>query len=109
MISVLRRDLAAQICAHLEDNDEPCRFWAAWTATLFRLPNALEALYPYSLKADLPHWWEGLDKVVDLAAPAIDECLQAAPPEERERIPILLGIASPDPPCNRTKVPSARQ
>ena len=49
-------------------------------------------------KVDLPHWWEGLDKVVDLAAPAIDECLQAALPEEPERIPILLGVASPDRP-----------
>jgi len=49
-------------------------------------------------KVDLPHWWEDLGKVVDLAAPAIDECLYAALPEEPERIPILLGVASPDRP-----------
>jgi len=49
-------------------------------------------------KVDLPHWWEGLDKVVDLAAPAIDECLQAALPEEAQNIPLLVGVAAPDRP-----------
>jgi len=49
-------------------------------------------------KVDLPHWWEGLDKVVDLAAPAIDECLLAALPEDAERIPLLVGVAAPDRP-----------
>ena len=65
-----RRDLAAQICAHLEDNDEPCRFRAAWTATLFRLPNALEALYPYSLKADSPFRLHALKLGLRCAQPA---------------------------------------
>jgi 3-oxoacyl-[acyl-carrier-protein] synthase I len=43
-------------------------------------------------KVDLPHWWEGVGKLADLLAPAIDECLQEAgvPPTE---VPILLGVA----------------
>jgi 3-oxoacyl-[acyl-carrier-protein] synthase I len=43
-------------------------------------------------KVDLPQWWEGVGKLADLLAPAIDECLQAVdfPPAE---IPILLGVA----------------
>lgn len=43
-------------------------------------------------KVDLPQWWEGVGKLADLLAPAIDECLQVAevPPTE---IPILLGVA----------------
>lgn len=43
-------------------------------------------------KVDLPQWWEGVGKLADLLAPAIDECLQAAdvPPTD---IPILLGVA----------------
>lgn len=49
-------------------------------------------------KVDLPHWWEGLGKVVDLAAPPIDECLYAAQFEKPENIPILLGVAAPDRP-----------
>jgi 3-oxoacyl-[acyl-carrier-protein] synthase-1 len=46
----------------------------------------------------LPQWWEGTGKLADLAAPAIDECLAALPPEEVAETPILLGIAAPDRP-----------
>ncbi|WP_280152283.1 hypothetical protein [Piscinibacter sp. XHJ-5] len=45
-------------------------------------------------KISLPQWWEGLDKLADLAAPAIHECLVAAQPEPPQRIPLLLGIAA---------------
>lgn len=46
----------------------------------------------------LPQWWEGTGKLADLAAPAIDECLAALPPEQAARTPILLGIAAPERP-----------
>jgi 3-oxoacyl-[acyl-carrier-protein] synthase I len=49
-------------------------------------------------KVDLPHWWEGLEKLADLAAPAILECLATAGARQDE-IPILLGVAGPDRPC----------
>ena len=48
-------------------------------------------------KVSLPHWWEGLGKLADLVAPAIHECLTAAP-GSAEEIPILLGVAAPDRP-----------
>jgi 3-oxoacyl-[acyl-carrier-protein] synthase-1 len=50
-------------------------------------------------KVDLPHWWEGVGKLADLAAPAIHECVLDAggiPPRD---IPILLGVAAPDRLC----------
>ena len=49
-------------------------------------------------KVDLPQWWEGLGKLADLVAPAIQECLNAAKPTDSEEIPILLGVASKDRP-----------
>ena len=48
-------------------------------------------------KVFLPHWWEGLGKLADLVAPAVRECLSAAPNPDEE-IPILLGVAAPDRP-----------
>lgn len=48
-------------------------------------------------KVFLPHWWEGLEKLADLVAPAIQECLNAAPNLDKE-IPILLGVAASDRP-----------
>lgn len=53
--------------------------------------------YITAAKVFLPHWWEGLGKLADLVAPAIHECLSAAP-NPREEIPILLGVAAPDRP-----------
>jgi 3-oxoacyl-[acyl-carrier-protein] synthase-1 len=44
-------------------------------------------------KVDLPHWWVGRGKLVELVAPAINECLEAAKPTPRAQIPILLGIS----------------
>jgi len=49
-------------------------------------------------KVDLPQWWEGLGKLADLVAPAIQECLNAAKPTDSAEIPILLGVAAKDRP-----------
>ncbi|QSN64239.1 hypothetical protein [Caballeronia sp. M1242] len=47
-------------------------------------------------KVPLPQWWEGLGKLADLIAPAIDECLKAASPVCSSDIPLLIGVASPE-------------
>lgn len=44
-------------------------------------------------KVRLPQWWEGLGKLADLVAPAIQECLDAAAPAQPEDIPLLLAVA----------------
>lgn len=49
-------------------------------------------------KVDLPHWWIGLGKIVDLVSPAINECLSAALPVTLNEIPILLCNPSPNRP-----------
>jgi 3-oxoacyl-[acyl-carrier-protein] synthase I len=49
-------------------------------------------------KVDLPQWWEGLGKLADLVAPAIDECLQTVDPASRAAVPVLIGVAAPDRP-----------
>lgn len=49
-------------------------------------------------KVDLPHWWPGLGKVVELVAPPIGECLRAALPVESGDIPIFLVLPRPDRP-----------
>lgn len=49
-------------------------------------------------KVPLPHWWVGLGKLAELAAPAIQECLIAAEPVSPELIPVLLGVAPPERP-----------
>jgi len=49
-------------------------------------------------KVPLPHWWIGLGKLAELAAPAIQECLAAAKPIPAAEVPVLLGIAAPDRP-----------
>ncbi|MCL1029177.1 hypothetical protein [Serratia silvae] len=46
-------------------------------------------------KVNLPQWWNSLYKFVNLAAPAIWECLQAIPVEWHHHIPIFLGISLP--------------
>jgi 3-oxoacyl-[acyl-carrier-protein] synthase-1 len=50
-------------------------------------------------KVPLPHWWVGVGKLAELAAPAIHECLTAAQPVRPSQIPVLLGVAPPDRPC----------
>jgi 3-oxoacyl-[acyl-carrier-protein] synthase-1 len=45
-------------------------------------------------KVALPQWWEGVGKLAELVAPAIDECLDAIAPTPRESVPILLGVAA---------------
>lgn len=50
--------------------------------------------YLSAAKVALPQWWEGLGKLAELVAPAIQECLVAAEPVPRKRIPILLGVAA---------------
>jgi 3-oxoacyl-[acyl-carrier-protein] synthase-1 len=49
-------------------------------------------------KVPLPHWWVGVGKLAELAAPAILECLRAAKAIAPERIPVLLGVSSPNGP-----------
>lgn len=44
-------------------------------------------------KVHLPHWWIGLGKLAELAAPAIIECIDAAVSTSPEEIPLLLGVA----------------
>jgi 3-oxoacyl-[acyl-carrier-protein] synthase I len=46
-------------------------------------------------KVNLPHWSVSLEKLADLAAPAIWECFQAAEPFSPRDIPLLLGVSSP--------------
>jgi 3-oxoacyl-[acyl-carrier-protein] synthase-1 len=46
----------------------------------------------------LQHWWVGIGKLAELAAPAILECFEAARPIRPEEIPVLLGVASSDRP-----------
>jgi len=49
-------------------------------------------------RVSLPHWWVGLGKLAEMAAPAIQECLTAAGPVSSQRIPLLLGVSAPDRP-----------
>ena len=51
--------------------------------------------YLKAAKVHLPQWWEGLGKLVDLVAPAIAECMNAARSMSPREIPILLGVAAP--------------
>lgn len=44
-------------------------------------------------KVDLPQWSENLEKLADLVAPAISECLAMVSTKQDLDIPILLGIA----------------
>jgi uncharacterized protein (TIGR02270 family) len=39
-----RRDLIAALQEHVADDDESCRFWAAWSSTLLRAPQGLASL-----------------------------------------------------------------
>lgn len=45
-------------------------------------------------KVNLPHWWEGTGKLVELVAPAIAECLAAAR-EPDGCIPLLVALPAP--------------
>jgi 3-oxoacyl-[acyl-carrier-protein] synthase-1 len=54
--------------------------------------------YISAAKVPLPHWWEGLGKLAELAAPAIHECLVAAAPVPASQIALFLGIAGADRP-----------
>lgn len=44
-------------------------------------------------RVSLPHWSNGVDKLADLVAPAIHECLQQAGDTPPEAIPLLIGVA----------------
>ena len=50
-------------------------------------------------KVALPQWWEGVGKLADLVAPAIEECLREAGPTPARDIPVLIGVAPPDRPA----------
>lgn len=49
-------------------------------------------------KVPLPQWSEGVGKLADLLAPAIDECLQLVPADYRATTPLLIGVAAHDRP-----------
>lgn len=55
-------------------------------------------------KVALPQWWEGLEKLADLVAPAIHECLIAAGPTPADQIPVLLGVAATDRPMRNDQL-----
>src|SRR5262249_29249438 len=57
-------------------------------------------------KVALPHWWAGLGKLAELAAPAIHECVIAAEPVPPREIPVLLGVAPPDRPIRFSELES---
>jgi 3-oxoacyl-[acyl-carrier-protein] synthase-1 len=58
-------------------------------------------------KVSLPQWWEGLGKLADLLAPAIDECLQLVSAESRATIPLLIGVAAHDRPGRTPRLDEA--
>jgi 3-oxoacyl-[acyl-carrier-protein] synthase-1 len=47
-------------------------------------------------RVPLIRWWVGPSKLVEVIAPALAECLQAAAPHRPDDIPVLLGVPSPD-------------
>ena len=47
-------------------------------------------------KVNLPQWSVGVDKLADLVAPAIDECMQAVGEVAISQVPVLIGIAHRD-------------
>jgi 3-oxoacyl-[acyl-carrier-protein] synthase-1 len=48
-------------------------------------------------RVPLWQWWEGVPKLIDLLAPAVQECLSAAPVKSLE-IPLFVGLPSRDRP-----------
>jgi 3-oxoacyl-[acyl-carrier-protein] synthase-1 len=66
--------------------------------TRTNLWDARSGEYVAAGKVPLPQWWVGLGKLAELAAPAIQECLQAAQPVPPAQIPVLLGVSGPDRP-----------
>jgi 3-oxoacyl-[acyl-carrier-protein] synthase I len=49
-------------------------------------------------RVNLPQWWESTEKLAELVAPAIHECLCQVDPADVRDVPILLGVAGPDRP-----------
>jgi 3-oxoacyl-[acyl-carrier-protein] synthase I len=49
-------------------------------------------------KVALPQWWEGVGKLAELLAPAVDESLRGVDVPARANIPILVGVAAHDRP-----------
>jgi 3-oxoacyl-[acyl-carrier-protein] synthase I len=47
-------------------------------------------------KVALPQWWEGVGKLAELLAPAVDESLLGVDKRARADIPILIGVAAHD-------------
>lgn len=46
----------------------------------------------FGAKVNLPQWWDGYQKLVDLVSPAIGECLSNIPKELHANIPLLIGL-----------------
>lgn len=47
-------------------------------------------------KVELPQWWDSVDRLVDLVAPAIIEALNFIDKKERKHVPLLIGTALPE-------------
>lgn len=47
-------------------------------------------------KVALPQWWDSVDKLVDLVAPAISEALGFVDENKRKDIPLIIGVALPE-------------
>lgn len=47
-------------------------------------------------KVALPQWWDSVDKLVDLVAPAIFEALSVINKNERKHVPLLIGCMLPE-------------
>lgn len=54
--------------------------------------------YIAGARVPLPQWWESVDKLADLLAPAVLACWQAAAPLQPEDIPVFIGLAGGDRP-----------
>jgi 3-oxoacyl-[acyl-carrier-protein] synthase-1 len=59
--------------------------------------DAESASYIQAARAPLKQWWEGAGKLIELLAPAVQECLTAAGTSP-DKVPLLIGTPSPDRP-----------
>lgn len=95
-----RRDLLNHVREHVNDEDEACRFWAAWTLTLHRDRAGLLALMPW-IRPDHPSGERALQ--VALRAMTLDEGRQfvrtTTGQPDGARLAIMAAGALGDPAC----------
>jgi uncharacterized protein (TIGR02270 family) len=80
-----RRDLANHLQAHLEDTNDKCRFWAAWSLTLLGEPGGIPTLLGFANSGG-----------GDLAVPALQAGLRALSPADSRRWLSAFAAAEPD-------------